>query len=204
MRKFIAVEGLDLAGKSSVIIPYLKEKLPDAEFVADLKTGLIASKIRDIFMDASLVNESTDYRTIAFLSAAARSDLVSRNIIPALNAGKTVVSDRYVDTSFVYNKGSHLKPIDTILHLSTHLEYPTDIIFAYCSYEEMVKRAGERDKTDSWDIKGREQYDEILLRYKEQLYKRASTVHEIDTSGPIELVHTKLDMILPSLQYTND
>ena len=87
MSKLISVEGMDLAGKTSVIIPYLQSKLPDYKFVSDLRTGKIASKIRDIFMDPECINEHTDWRTIAFLSATARSALVTTEIEPALKAG---------------------------------------------------------------------------------------------------------------------
>lgn len=196
MSKFITVEGLDCAGKTSVIIPYLESKLENTKFVADLKTGKISQKIREIFMDPECVTENTDWRTIAFLSATARSDLVVQEIIPALRSGQNVVCDRYVDTSFVYNMKSDTAPIDTILNLSTHLEYPNIILFAYCSYEEMVKRKQSRDDNDHWDISSEEAYNEKLERYREQLNRRNSKVFEIDTSGTIENTYELLDLII--------
>lgn len=200
MSKFVTVEGLDLAGKTSVIIPYLMDKLDknNNKFVADLKSTGIASKVRDIFMDSSLITPETDWRTIAFLSSAARSDMVNREIIPALKEGKNVISDRYVDTAFVYNLKSDTTPIDTILNLSTHLIYPHLIIFAYCSYEEMKSRKEKRDGSlnDHWDISSEEEYNSKLERYREQLYSRSGKVIEIDTSGSIESVYEKLDSII--------
>lgn len=199
MSKFITVEGLDLAGKTSVIIPYLESKLENTKFVADLKTGKISQKIREIFMSPECITENTDWRTIAFLSAAARSDLVVQEIIPALRSGKNVVCDRYVDTSFVYNMKSDTTPIDTILNLSTHLEYPNVIIFAYCSYDEMAKRKQGRDDNDHWDISSEEAYNEKLERYREQLNRRNSKVFEIDTSGTIENTYELLDLIIAQI-----
>lgn len=195
MSKFITVEGLDLAGKTSIIIPYLQSKL-DANkniFVADMKTGKISQKIREIFMDPECITEQTDWRTIALLASVARSDMVYQEIIPALNSGKNVICDRYVDTSFVYNKRSDTTPIDTILNLSTHLVYPHIIIFAYCSYEAMQERKAAREDNDHWDIIGEDAYNDKLSRYREQLNKRNTKVIEIDTTCSIENVYSFLD-----------
>ena len=200
MSKLITVEGLDLAGKTSVIIPYLMEKLGsvDYEFVADLRSTSIASRVRDIFMDPLLITDETDWRTIAFLSAAARSDMVNKQIIPALKAGRNVISDRYVDTAFVYNLKSDTAPISNILNLSTHLVYPHITIFAHCSYAEMKSRKDARDgsQNDHWDIAGQEEHASKLERYRDQLNSRSGTVIEIDTSGSLEDVYANLDEII--------
>lgn len=200
MAKLIAVEGIDSSGKSSVIIPYLRSKLGEENFhyVADMKTGMISQKIREIFMSPDCVNEQTDWRTIALLASAARSDMVKQHIEPALKANKNVICDRYVDTSFVYNLDSHKQPVDTILNLSTHLVYPHIIIFAYCSYDEMVNRIGERDasQNDQWDIVSEDAYNDKLKRYREQFKSRNAKVIEIDTSGTLDETYDKLDKIL--------
>ena len=197
MSKLISVEGTDLAGKSSVIIPYLKSKLGEDKFdyYSDLKTGDLSSSIREIFMDHNLIQDSTDWRTIAFLVSAARSDIVKKYIEPSLQNKKNVIVDRYVDTSFVYNLKSDIAPIDTILNLSTHLIYPDIVIFAYCSYEEMVKRKHQRseENNDQWDISSREEHDNIFYRYKSRLHSANKTVIEIDTSVSIEDTYRQLD-----------
>jgi dTMP kinase len=198
--KLIAVEGLDASGKTSVILPYIQSQVDPEhnKFVADMKTGNISKKIREIFMDPECVTEKTDWRTIAYLASAARSDMVIQEITPTLNAGINVYTDRYIDTSFVYNKKSDTVPVDTILNLSVHLEYPTHIIFAYCSFEEMVKRKQERDDNDQWDIISEDAYNEKLARYKEQIYSRGGTkVFELNTTyGTLKDVQDKIDKIL--------
>lgn len=203
MSKLIVIEGLDASGKSSVIIPYLRSKLGEEKYhyVADMKSGLISQKIREIFMSPDCVHESTDWRTIALLASAARSDMVYQHIIPALKAKKNVICDRYVDTSFVYNKDSHKQPVDTILNLSTHLVYPHTIIFAYCSYEEMLTRKTLRDSSlnDQWDIESKEEYNSKIERYRDQFKTRSCNVLEIDTSGSLDDTYSKLDLIISQL-----
>ena len=60
----------------------------------------IAEKIRDIILDPA--NDKMDPKTEALLYAAARSQHVEEIIKPAINEGKVVFSDRFVDSSLAY------------------------------------------------------------------------------------------------------
>lgn len=201
--KFITVEGLDCAGKTSVILPYLQKILNPNEtlFLADMKTGNISKGIRNIFMDPESVTKNTDWVTIAMLASAARSDMVYQDIIPAIENNKNVICDRFVDTSFVYNKESHDPIVKNILDASTHSMWPDVIIFAYCSYEEMIRRKGLRDDNDQWDLNGKEEYDLKFQRYKERLYRNGlHKVYEIDSSSGFDYVYQRLDEIVKELK----
>lgn len=203
MSLFISVEGLDCAGKTSIIIPYLQNKLDKEQniFLADMKTGNIAKGIRKIFMDPESVTEKTDWTTIALLASVARSDMVHQEIKPALENNKNVFCDRYVDTSFVYNKESHTPVVASILDASTQSVFPNAIIFAYCSYSEMIRRKGLRDDNDQWDLSSKEEYDAKLQRYKDRLYRTSShKVYEIDSSSGFEYVYQQLDKIIEELK----
>ena len=97
-----------------------------------------------------------------------------------------------------YNLKSDTAPVDTILNLSTHLVYPHIIIFAYCSYEELVKRKSTRDDNDQWDLADAEAYNSKLERYREQLNSRNAKVIELNTSCSIEEVYKMIDeQVLP-------
>lgn len=203
MSLFIACEGLDAAGKTSVIIPYLQSKLDKEQnvFLADMKTGNIAKGIRQIFMDPESVTEKTDWTTIALLASVARSDMVHQEIKPAIENNKNVFCDRYVDTSFVYNKESHFPIVKDILDASTQGMWPDVIIFAYCSYEEMIRRKGLREDNDQWDLSSKEEYDTKLQRYKDRLYRTSlHKVYEIDSSSGFEYVYQRLDEIIKELK----
>lgn len=60
----------------------------------------ISEKIRKIILDPN--NQKMDDRTEALLYAASRSQLMAEVVIPALEEGKLVFSDRFVDSSLVY------------------------------------------------------------------------------------------------------
>ena len=100
---FITFEGPDGAGKSTQI-EYLKEYLEDRglEYLFTREPGgtRISEKIRDMLLDKE--NCDLTARTEALLYAASRAQLVEDVIQPALNEGKIVVSDRYIDSSIAY------------------------------------------------------------------------------------------------------
>ena len=101
---FITIEGPDGAGKTSV----LEELYPRLQLEAKrdiVKTrepgGVkIAEKIRRIILDPK--NSEMDERTEALLYAAARRQHLIQVILPALNEGKIVICDRFVDSSLAY------------------------------------------------------------------------------------------------------
>jgi thymidylate kinase len=102
--------------------------------------------------------------------------------------GSTILLSRQATTSHaLVHEQPMLPPIPPL--------YPDIVIFAYCSYEEMVKRKQKRseENNDQWDISSREEHDNIFYRYKSRLYSANKTVIEIDTSVSIEDTYRQLD-----------
>lgn len=101
---FISLEGPDGAGKSTVLKEVLQEIGPKmkTQYLVTREPGgsKIAEKIRQIILDPE--NKLMDDRTEALLYAAARSQHVEEIVKPALDEGKIVFSDRFVDSSLAY------------------------------------------------------------------------------------------------------
>ena len=100
---FITLEGGEGSGKSSVI-KLIVEKLQKEGYQV-LQTrepgGVkIAEEIRNIILDKA--NTSMDGKTEALLYAASRRQHLVEKVIPALDKGMIVISDRYIDSSLVY------------------------------------------------------------------------------------------------------
>ena len=99
---FITFEGPEASGKSSQIIllkKYLKKnKIP---FLVTREPGgtVIAEKLRKIILHKK--NKISDLEEILLLMAA-RLNHINKVIKPALKAGKIVISDRFADSTFVY------------------------------------------------------------------------------------------------------
>ncbi len=97
LRVLVTIEGIDGAGKTT-----LARALADA-LGADLLRepgGVeLSERIRALVKDPAL---TVDPRAEALLYAAARAQLVAERVRPLLDAGRTVVLDRFVDSSLAY------------------------------------------------------------------------------------------------------
>lgn len=100
---FVTFEGCEGVGKSTqlaLLKDYLKKTGQEAVYVREPGSTEISEKIRSIILDPE--NTAMIAQTEALLYAAARAQLVAEVIRPALDAGKTVICDRYVDSSAAY------------------------------------------------------------------------------------------------------
>ncbi|MDE7305776.1 MAG: dTMP kinase, partial [Clostridia bacterium] len=100
---FITFEGCEGCGKSTqlkLLSEYLDKK--GVEYVLTREPGgsEIAEQIRRIILDGKNLEMSDECE--ALLYAAAREQHLKDRVIPALNGGKLVICDRYVDSSLAY------------------------------------------------------------------------------------------------------
>jgi dTMP kinase len=100
---FITFEGADGCGKSTqarFLAEYLEENGVSVVHTREPGGSLVAEKIRDILLDKE--NAEMDAVTEALLYAASRAEHVRKVIRPALTAGKVVICDRFVHSSYAY------------------------------------------------------------------------------------------------------
>ncbi len=100
---FISIEGPDGSGKSTQIAAlkeYFEQKGMDVVLTREPGGTAIGEKIREIILDKN--NQEMDDMTEALLYAAARAQHVAQIIKPALMAGRTVICDRFIDSSIAY------------------------------------------------------------------------------------------------------
>ena len=100
---FITFEGCEGVGKSTqlaMLKDYLHRTGQEAVYVREPGSTEISEQIRKIILDPA--NTAMTAETEALLYAAARAQLVAQVIRPALDQGKTVICDRYLDSSVAY------------------------------------------------------------------------------------------------------
>lgn len=138
---FLTMEGPDGSGKTTQILK-LKEHLMQHgydEVVVTREPGgtVISEAVRGILLNREYAE--MDDHTEALLYAAARAQLVAQVIKPALDAGKAVISDRFVDSSAVYQGMARGLGVEKIYELNgfamqgiwpdltIHLDLPAEV-----------------------------------------------------------------------------
>jgi dTMP kinase len=110
----ITVEGLDGAGKSTVIAG-LAEALRPVTVLREPGGVEVSERIRSLLADPAL---HVDGRAEALLYAAARAQLVAEKVRPLLDAGETVLLDRFVDSSLAYQGAGRGLGVEEIRRLN--------------------------------------------------------------------------------------
>ena len=104
--RFISLEGGEGAGKTTVL-GALRSAL-QGEVVSTREPGgtLLAERIRDLLLQGDGMSlEPLAAETELLLMFAARAQHVREKILPALERGAWVISDRFTDSSFAYQGG---------------------------------------------------------------------------------------------------
>jgi dTMP kinase len=106
--KFITLEGLDGAGKSTHLAwleEFLKTRGRTVVVTREPGGTPLGERLRTILLDR---NQVMHPETEALLMFAARREHLDKVILPALEAGSWVVSDRFTDASFAYQGGGRV------------------------------------------------------------------------------------------------
>ena len=133
MSLFITFEGGEGSGKSSVMKEVAKRLAADGyEIIETREPGgtPIAEQIRNVILDKA--NTKMDARTEALLYAASRRQHLVEKVWPALEEGKIVMSDRFLDSSLAYQGVARGLGVDNALNVhlfATEGKYPDLTLF---------------------------------------------------------------------------
>jgi len=163
---FICVEGLDGCGKTTqtkLLVRKLRKMGWDAVYTAEPSRGKIGKFIKKY----CLQGEKRTFPIVeALLFAADRFEHVEREVIPALNEGKIVVSDRYVYSSLAYQgaTGLDLKWIEMI---NEHAIRPDLAIFVDVEPEAVIKRLKPK-KSVMENLETQRKVREVYVKFVEK------------------------------------
>lgn len=167
---FITFEGVEGSGKSTQVgklAGRLREANISIEVVREPGGTRIGEKIRDITHS----RENVDLTAVAesYLMAGARGQLVREIIRPALNEGRVVIADRFIDSSLAYQGYGRDLGEETIMDLNKLAldgVFPDTTIFLDVPPQIGFKRRNGTDKLDRLDLQQRDFYERVYEGYK--------------------------------------
>ena len=201
--KFIVIEGLEGAGKTTAIntvARILKQHhISDLQFTREPGGTPIAEALRNIIKNG-LDNEPLTDKAELLMLYAARIQLVDNVIKPALKMGKWVIGDRHDLSTQAYQGGG--RQIDKIFIETLQAQVLGDFKPDLTLYLDIVPelglmRARSRGQLDRIEQQSLPFFERIRQRYL-QLAERDNTIVIIDANKSIEEVTTQIETVLNS------
>lgn len=187
---YIALEGIDLVGKSSQI-ELIEKEFPD--FISTKEPGgtEFGKKVREMILhDDFLINRVSEF----FLFLADRSEHYNRVIKPNLQSGKTIISDRSIISGMAYALQNGGISEDAVLNMnliSVENIVPDLVIFISISKEELIKRRTTRGH-DNIEIRGIEYALQVQEYLELWITKLNIEVLKIDASQSVESIFREI------------
>jgi dTMP kinase len=162
---FVTLEGIDRSGKTT-LARLLCDALGDRALAVREPGGTdVGERVRDVLKDSSV---AIGPRAEALLFAAARAELVAEVIRPALEDGKVVVSDRFLDSSLAYQgaaRGLGLDEVRRVNEFATGGLAPDLTILLDLPPAAAGARAGV--EVDRFEEEGAGLQESVLAAYEE-------------------------------------
>jgi dTMP kinase len=185
---FITLEGIDRSGKTTQAELLARELGPDTVLIREPGGTEAAERIREMLADASL---ELDPAGELLLFGAARADLVTRVIRPAIDAGRHVVCDRFTDSTVAYQgvgRGLGVERAIQVCRLATDGLEPNVTLLLRIEPDHAADRGGAAE--DRFEREGLEFQRAVARAYDEIARREPQRVVVIDAARPIESVHT--------------
>tara|TARA_B000000475_G_scaffold271036_1_gene267857 strand:- start:1366 stop:1983 length:618 start_codon:yes stop_codon:yes gene_type:complete len=201
--KFITIDGVEGAGKSTqidLICSYLHRK--GIEVVRTREPGGtdIGEKIRSVLLDVE--NKEMHSDTELLLMFSSRNELIQNKIIPALNDGKWVVSDRFTDASFAYQGGGRMLSLDRIAKLENWVlgSFKPDLTFLLdISVEIGMTRVEARNAKDRIEQEERAFFERVRSVFIERSKIYPDRIKLINAERSVDEIQTQIQSIIELL-----
>lgn len=201
--KFITVEGTDGAGKSTqidLLVKYLQNKGFEVVVTREPGGTSISEKIREIILDVE--NGEMSDITEALLYAASRAQHINQKIKPAVEAGKVVICDRFVDSSIAYQgyaRGLDMNLIEDVNRYAVDNMTPDATLFFDIKPEIGIARKKNVQSLDRIEKEALDFHYKVYNGYKELLQKYPQRIKRIDAEKDVEEVHAQVVEVLKQI-----
>ena len=192
---FIVMEGPDGSGKTTqinLLEQYLKEAGYECLITREPGGTVIGEEVRELILNPEYKEMSPV--TEMLLYAASRAQLVHEVIGPALEAGRIVISDRFVDSSIVYQGIARKLGISTVSAVNAPgigIYRPDGIFFIDLSEAEGIRRKKNQKKLDRMEQESIDFHHLVSEGYRKVLAERPEVI-KIDGGKDIDVIQKKI------------
>ncbi|MFH1776744.1 MAG: dTMP kinase [Candidatus Omnitrophota bacterium] len=177
---FISFEGIEGSGKSTqikLLAKYLRKSGDKTQVLWEPGATEIGEEIRKILLSPDHKNMTDETELLLYL--AARAQMVREKVLPALHQKKIIISDRFFDSTFVYQgygAGLDVKTIKKINDFALAGVCPDLTILLDLPVEQGLKRCQRADRIEKKNVKFHQRVRAGYLKLAKQFPKRIKIV----------------------------
>ena len=186
---FVTFEGIDRSGKTTQARLLCDALGDDALGVREPGGTEAGERVRAILKDQSI---ALSPETEALLFAAARAELVSEVILPALAEGRVVVSDRFLDSSLAYQGGARrlgIEDVERVNRFATRALRPDVTFLLEIDPAAAAARSGEHDR---FEEEGASLQEAVLAAYERLIELDPGRWRRIDATRSPQEIHAEV------------
>lgn len=202
--RFITLEGMDGAGKSTHIPNVIKQiELAGYTVVSTREPGgtPVGEALREI-----LLHQDMDAETETLLMFAARKEHIAKVIAPALSQGQYVVCDRFTDASYAYQAGakgvSDAKMQSIENWVQEGLQPDLTLLFDV-PVEVSVSRLAKARVPDKFERESEAFFEKLRAAYLARAEKNPDRFHVINANQALDTVAEEVKVIIENFIATN-
>ena len=198
--RFITIEGIEGVGKSTnvdFIANFLRKSGKQVIETREPGGTPVAEKIRDILLN-SRPDELSGISEL-LLMFAARASHLNDLVIPAINRGKWVVSDRFTDATYAYQGGGREMELTTISQLKHLVQGPLtpDLTILLDAPPELtVERRQKRGTTDRFETEDLAFFTRVRNGYLAIAEAEPERLKVIDATVALPQVQSQIEAVL--------
>jgi dTMP kinase len=198
--KFITLEGMDGAGKSTHILDIIKLlELKGVEVISTREPGgtLLGEQLRTL-----LLNEAMHPETETLLMFAARREHISQIIEPALARGAWVLSDRFTDATYAYQSGGRGVLANKVIELEAWVQgdlQPDLTLLFDVPVEVSVVRLASARAPDKFERESAEFFTKIRNAYLDRANKNPNRFCMINSNQALDDVKIEVKNVISTL-----
>ena len=198
--KFITLEGVDGAGKSThinFIKKYLADKKINFLFTREPGGTVLGERLREI-----LLHDDMHAETESLLMFAARYEHIDKIINPNLANGVNVISDRFTDATYAYQSGGKYVETSkiTILKDWVHKDLKPDLTILFdLPVEVSIARLNKVGDLDKFEREEESFHERIRNSYLELAKNEKDRFKVINSNQNIDIIQKEIHLILDEI-----